>query len=474
MSTTTTAPGASVSALYRAVWRWHFYAGLIVLPFMILLAVTGALYLFKDEINDRLYGDLRRVEPAATAPLAPSDIAARALAAHPGTLKAYNPPAAADRSAEVKILGQDGVKDVVYVDPYRGTVLGSAWDAGFPGSSLMWTIRKLHSLDYVGWWGNRIIECVAGWAVLLTVSGVYLWWPRGRKVGVLRPRRTTGRPLWRDLHAVTGVYTAGFILFLAMTGLPWSGFWGKQFHDLAYAVGLGIPDGYWSDYPTSTVPTGEALDRAPWILEHQPMPVSVSSADGADGANGAHAAHGAAAAADATNGVPAGLDAVVGTVEAMGIHPGYALAMPGGPEGVFTASVYPDDITHERVIHLDQYTGAVLFDMRLADLGALGRAAEWGVSVHMGQEFGLANQILLLLACLAIVLMAVSAVVMWWKRRPAGSLGAPALPADWRIPRAVLAITVAAGLFFPLVGLTLLVALAIELALSMAARRAPA
>ncbi|MBP5858405.1 PepSY domain-containing protein [Marivibrio halodurans] len=466
MSTTTTAPGASVSALYRAVWRWHFYAGLIVLPFMILLAVTGALYLFKDEINDRLYGGLRQVEPAATVPLAPSDIAMRALAAHPGTLKAYHPPAASDRSAEVKIVGADGVRNVVYVDPYSGAVLGSTWDGGFTGSPLMWTIRKLHSLDYVGWWGNRIIECVAGWAVLLTVTGIYLWWPRGRKVGVLRPRRTRGRPLWRDLHAVTGVYTAGFILFLAMTGLPWSGVWGKRFYDLSYAVGLGMPDGYWGDYPTSTVPTGEALDRAPWILEHQPMPVSVLSADGAHGAHGE-------AAADVANGVPAGLDAAVGTVEAMGIHPGYALAMPGGAEGVFTASVYPDDISQERVIHLDRYTGDVLFDMGFADLGALGRAAEWGVSVHMGQEFGLVNQILLLLACVAIMLMAVSAVVMWWKRRPAGSLGAPVPPMDWRVPRAVLAIAIAAGLFFPLVGLSLLVALAIELTLSLVARRAP-
>ena len=71
------------------------------------------------------------------------------------------------------------------------------------------------------------------------------------------------------------------------------------------------------------------------------------------------------------------------------------------------------------MIHLDQYTGEVLFDMGLADLGALGRAAEWGISVHMGQEFGTANQIALLLACMAIVLMAISAAVMWWKRRPA-------------------------------------------------------
>ncbi|HBN52279.1 MAG TPA: hypothetical protein DD465_24620, partial [Thalassospira sp.] len=40
-------------------WRWHFYAGLFVLPFMILLAVTGAAYLFRDEIDDWVYSDLK-------------------------------------------------------------------------------------------------------------------------------------------------------------------------------------------------------------------------------------------------------------------------------------------------------------------------------------------------------------------------------------------------------------------------------
>ncbi|SEL89212.1 PepSY-associated TM region [Roseivivax marinus] len=167
----------------------------------------------------------------------------------------------------------------------------------------------------------------------------------------------------------------------------------------------------------------------------------------------------------ASGGVPAQIDTVVTTVEAAGIHPGYALTMPSGPEGVFTASVYPDDISQERVIHLDQYSGAILFDMGLADLGALGRAAEWGVSIHKGQAFGVANQVVLALACAAMVLMAVSAVVMWWKRRPAGGLGAPTVPEDWRIPRGILVIAVAAGIFFPLVGLSLVVVACIELAL---------
>ena len=247
---------------------------------------------------------------------------------------------------------------------------------------------------------------------------------------------------------MTGIYTAGFIVFLAMTGLPWSKVWGGYFYDSAYALGLGMPDGYWSAYPTSTVPSGEALDRTPWIMEKQPMPLSRAS-----------------------TGVPAGLDQVVATVEGLGIAPGYALNMPSGPEGVFTASVYPDDITQERVIHLDQYTGAVLYDAGLGDLGALGWAAEWGISIHMGQAWGLANQLVLLLTCMAMVLMAVAAAAMWWKRRPAGGLGVPQVPADWRIPRMLLLIAVAAGVFFPLVGLTLIVLAVMESMIYVGGRR---
>ena len=445
---TQSSPRAARAALYSAIWRWHFIAGLVILPFMLILAVTGGIYLFKDEINDAAYGRLRFVEPAASAPLLPSQITAAALEANPGTLKAYTPAAAADRSAEVDILGADGLKNTVYVDPYTGAVQGSLWDAGPSGSPAMYVVRKLHSLDYVGWIGNRLIEMAAGWMVLLVASGIYLWWPRGKKVGTVSIKATRGRPWWRDLHAVTGIYTASFIVFLAMTGLPWSSVWGGKFYDYAYALGLGMPDGYWSDQPVSTVPVSAAIDRAPWIMEQQPMPVSTAAA-----------------------GVPQALDTVVARVEALGIVPGYAVVMPSGAEGVFTASVYPDDITYERVIHLDQYTGEVLYDAGLADLGAFGRWAEWGISVHMGQEFGLVNQIVLLLACAAMVMLCVSAAAMWWKRRPAGALGVPQVPADWRIPRTLLLMAVAAGIFFPLVGLSMLLLAAVELGVYLSGRR---
>jgi uncharacterized iron-regulated membrane protein len=56
------ASAGTTSSLYRAVWRWHFYAGLFALPFLIVLAVTGALYLFHREIDGLIHADLKRVE----------------------------------------------------------------------------------------------------------------------------------------------------------------------------------------------------------------------------------------------------------------------------------------------------------------------------------------------------------------------------------------------------------------------------
>lgn len=38
-------------SIYFMTWRWHFYAGLFVIPFMLMLSVTGLVMLFDDEIE---------------------------------------------------------------------------------------------------------------------------------------------------------------------------------------------------------------------------------------------------------------------------------------------------------------------------------------------------------------------------------------------------------------------------------------
>ncbi|HUE17770.1 MAG TPA: PepSY domain-containing protein, partial [Planctomycetaceae bacterium] len=55
---------ATGDRLYRVIWRWHFYAGMIVAPALIVVAATGALYIFKDELEAVIYPGVTYVEPA--------------------------------------------------------------------------------------------------------------------------------------------------------------------------------------------------------------------------------------------------------------------------------------------------------------------------------------------------------------------------------------------------------------------------
>jgi len=432
------APAQSSSVnLYRAVWRWHFYAGLFVLPFLISLAVTGALYLFRDEFDNLIHSDLKRIEVAQNVPKAlPSDILAAAVAAVPGTAVKYTTPGDPGASTEITVSTSEG-KRAVYVNTYTGQVAGSLPDRG----TIMWTIRYIHSLKYFGTYTRYLIEIAAGWSILLVATGIYLWWPRKQSGGVLTVRGTPKkRVFWRDTHAVTGIFVGFFIVFLAVTGMPWSGVWGAKVNEWANGSNFGYPAGVRTDVPMS----GEHLDhmaKTSWSLEQAKVPESTASATGQ----------------------PIGIDAAIARFDGLGLATGYTVVLPTKPTGVYSGSVYPDDLSKQRVVHLDQYSGKPLIDMSYSDYGPLGKVLEWGINVHMGQQFGLANQIVLLAACVGIVLLAVSAGIMWWKRRPRGSLGVPPLPQDKRVLRGLLALLAIGGIMFPLVGASLLVMLVLDL-----------
>ncbi|KAA3528888.1 PepSY domain-containing protein [Agrobacterium tumefaciens] len=432
------APAQSSSVnLYRAVWRWHFYAGLFVLPFLISLAVTGALYLFRDEFDNLIHSDLKRIEVAQNVPKAlPSDILAAAVAAVPGTAVKYTTPGDPGASTEITVSTAEG-KRAVYVNTYTGQVAGSLPDRG----TIMWTIRYIHSLKYFGTYTRYLIEIAAGWSILLVATGIYLWWPRKQSGGILTVRGTPKkRVFWRDTHAVTGIFVGFFVVFLAVTGMPWSGVWGAKVNEWANGSNFGYPAGVRTDVPMS----GEHLDhmaKTTWSLEQVKVPESTASATGQ----------------------PIGIDAAIARFDGLGLATGYTVVLPTKPTGVYSGSVYPDDLSKQRVVHLDQYSGKPLIDMSYSDYGPLGKVLEWGINVHMGQQFGLANQIVLLAACVGIVLLAVSAGIMWWKRRPRGSLGVPPLPQDKRVLRGLLALLAIGGILFPLVGASLLVMLVLDL-----------
>jgi uncharacterized iron-regulated membrane protein len=115
-------------------------------------------------------------------------------------------------------------------------------------------------------------------------------------------------------------------------------------------------------------------------------------------------------------------------------------------------------------VHLDRYSGAVLADVGYRDYGVAGRLTEWGVNLHTGVQFGWINKLVMLAGCLAIVALATSAAVMWWKRRPRGCLAAPSRLPDDRVGLGVIAAAVVLGLLYPLLGASMLVATLVDVA----------
>lgn len=428
---------------YNLAWRWHFYAGLFVAPFMVMLALTGIIYLFKPQLDSLMYSSLLEV-PAGHHTVPADDLLQRVKAAYPqGQVTQYLPPVNAERSAQF-VVKNAGHELNVFVDPYHGDILGEQ-DAK---QNLQAIARAIHGELMIGTVGDRLIEMAAGWGVVLVVSGLFLWWPRGQAAGILWPRlNARGRVLWRDLHAVTGFWGATLLLVMLLSGMTWTGFWGKQYA----AVWNVFPAAMWNNVPTSDI-EARSLNSAtrqtvPWAMENTPMPMSGDHAE--------HMNHGNTHAGPAAPAIS--LQDVQNIASERKVEPGYSITLPATATGVFTIAVFADDPRNDATLHVDQYTGKVLADVRFEHYGTVARATEIGVMLHEGKMFGTFNQIVVLLICLMILLSAVSGVVIWWKRRPEGKFGVPPLRHDLPTWKTGVAIMLVLAVVFPLVGASLLV-----------------
>lgn len=456
----TSTPQSLGDRFYRTVWRWHFYAGLFVIPVMLILAATGIVYLFKPQLDIAMYHHLMFVPPGATT-LPYTEQVQSVQQAYPGAIVTQIAPnIAADRSSEMLIKTADERNLMIFVDPHTGQVLGNRDE----DHNLQAIARKAHGELLIGKFGDYLVELAACWGLVLLISGLYLWLPRNKfsVLGTFIPRlwSQNQRVFWRDLHAVPGVYGILLIGFLILTGLPWTGFWGATFANV-YGT---FPDQMWDDIPKSTVLTGSLNQRGqvvPWAVEQLPMPQSTAS-----GHNN-HTNPGDASSPPAQTGIAPGhsvdLNSVIALAQAKGAPPGFSVTFPAGETGVYTVSAFPGDPTQEVTMHIDQYSGKVLADVRWQDYGLVPKAVELGTAIHMGKYFGFANQLLMLIAAVIVMLLSITGAVMWWQRRPheSGLIGAPAMPygQNWRVPLAIVAVL---GLAFPLVGFSLVVILLLD------------
>lgn len=402
--------------LYRTLWRWHFYAGLFCIPFVLVLSITGAIYLFKPQIdrwNERDYQSLTLAGERA----APNVHIDSALAALPhARFLNYRVPESTEQAVAIGAESH-GENWRVYVHPHTGEVLNAVLlDEQF----IAW-VKKLHGELLIGPAGSILVELAACWAIILLITGLYLWWPRSGRgfAGVLYPRLTgNGRLFWRDLHAVTGIWVAAFTLFLLITALPWTEVWGSLFKELR------------QPQVNQSWDQNSAEQRHHW--EQQ-----------------------AAARADLS-------PQLLAKARAQTLTPPVELTLDDAEQNLWKLSSKTQNRPLRRDLWLDGDSAEILRRQSFADKGALDRAVGFGIAAHEGQLFGWFNQLLGLLTAMGLVTLALSGFILWRRRKPDTALGAPSLPSNSRVARTVTGVVLVCALLLPLVAASLLALIAIE------------
>ena len=474
------------AAVLRRIWRLHFWVALFVAPALLVLACTGLIILYTQPLDLWLHSDLKVVTPTTSTVSLDDQVAtARQRVGPDMVFDAVTPPQDAGASTQVDFLPAEesgiGERNVtqVFIDPYTGQYLGQRQEL----DGLVGWANQLHrffgndgptvSLPAFGHFiapsaypdatmkvgvGNLIIEMIAVWILVLAASGIYLWWPRAIEKG--KPRlairwRKGGRIRWRDLHATTGILLSVVLICYIASGLTWSRYWGENWRAVASTVTPSTE----IDAPSTPAKVGD-FDRLgrriAWADKEDPVYASIT-----------------------TDPIPKPLDfnVINEIAESEGMIPGYSIVPPSDSTvdgetvyGSYTVvNHWPQKLSEQRTLYLNQFTGETITNATADQDGTLSRITSWGVNTHMGTQYGIVTRILATLACLGVLTSIVSAMAMWWKRRPTGSAGLPGRTSDTvrsNTPRgAVVAVGVIATAFavlYPSFGVTLIVVLIAE------------
>lgn len=251
----------------------------------------------------------------------------------------------------------------VAFNPFNGEVLGSESDR----NNFVGRVHDFHLRLMMGDAGGLIVTLAAILLLVLSLSGIVLWWPHK----LLKVRR------WKDatqlnfeFHQVLGIYLSLFLMIFSITAIVIH--WENDATRIANRV-------------------TNSAEVAPFP-KLQPLPANAGPID---------------------------LDRLLSVAEATapGAQPTWILFV-GNP--IRVAMKYPEDQTPtgRTNIFINAYTGNVVYELN-SRTGPLGfRFVKlWNREIHTGDIGGLPTRILACLVSLMLPVMAVTGPFIWWNRR---------------------------------------------------------
>ncbi|WP_371646675.1 PepSY domain-containing protein [Streptomyces sp. NBC_00597] len=454
------------AALRPLLLRMHFYAGILIAPLLFLAAATGLLYAGSWQAEKIIYSDeLTVTEVRGSAlPLSAQVTAARGTVPEGKVVGVWPAP---DAEATTRVIMEapgleEGQTRTVFVDPYTGHVNGTLTTEGDALPLRAW-LSEFHSSLQLGEFGRNYSELAASWLWVVALGGLALWIGRRRSrkaLLVVPDRAATGRRKTLSWHGAVGIWAVTGLVALSATGLTWSKYAGENIGQLQDRLGGATPS------------------------------VSAALAPGSNSGSDAHAGHTGHAMPDGTE-MPAtpptadiGIDKAVAAARAAGVNEELRITLPAKGNGYVIKEQDKQLPVHLDSVSVDPADGRIIDELRFADYPVLAKLTRFGIDLHMGKTLGLANQIALAALAVAVMFLVFWGYRMWWLRRPtkdrALSAGRAQPRGAWRkVPLTLLlplaAVTAVVGWFVPLLGISLVAFLAVDVLLgAVAARRAGA
>jgi uncharacterized iron-regulated membrane protein len=407
--------------LNRWLWHWHMLAGLITLPIILLLCVTGILYLFKDDYNAYAYQHIVKVEHPDQKKANSNNLSSKVYNPLPYNIQLQAVKAYTDRAidkvvlpsnttqATAFILASKGhAKTTVYVNPYTAKVTGeiNSKDTG------MFLIRKLHGELLLDKTGTYVVELVASWFIVLLLTGLYVFWPDKSQGLSSLVKIKTGqgkRIFYRDLHNVSGFWLSLFMVVIISGGMPWTDIFGSNLKWLQKQTDSGYPKHWRMTKGLNSVADDKALTLDQLVMQAQQYNLS-------------------------------------GRI---------TISLAKTTQAVASISNRSLWLNDQQVIHLDQYSGEVIKQYTWQDVGLLMDIRQVSMRLHQGQYGAVTWWAVLLITTLFTVSTA-AGLASYLYRKPIGGWGTIRVPKRFVIGKSVLILILGLALLFPLFGGSLL------------------
>lgn len=412
----------SDNVFYKRVWRWHFLAGLYVIPFFMMLALTGMVmvitHLNESKFGEKLYlDDVSQLDRSVVS--AQAHLTSAQSAFPNAVLSQYIPSFQDNKVALVQMDSESGTL-LVSINPYTNELVGSL----NKNETLYYWANAIHGSLLLGDTGDFLIELAASLGIVMLVTGIYLWLPRDRHfLAAISPFsifKKQKRETIKALHSTLAFYISLILLFFLISGLAWTNIWGGKFVQAWStfpaeksapagmkaqgghhgAVTTEAPDKKHKDVVKHAALNHGAMKEVPWGLEQSVLPASDIHVHSQN----------------------IGIDKVYILAKDLGFNKRFRINLPKNAEGVYTISANSmvgdiDKPHEERTVHIDQYTGEILADVKFSDYSFAAKSMAIGIALHQG-EFGWWNAIVNLIFCMLVLVLCLTGIWMWWLRRP--------------------------------------------------------